>query len=49
MTTTKPKTPRRRQKPAKLQAFLGELRENQASQPAQRMLYDLSRQEIVYQ
>lgn len=46
-TTTTPKKPR--QKPTKLRAFLGELREQQGRQPAPRMLYDVSRQEIVYQ
>lgn len=33
----------------KLRAFLGELRDQQSAQPAPRMLYDIERQEIVYQ
>jgi len=45
-TTTPPK--RHRQKPTKLRAFLGELREQQDKQPAPRMLYDLNAQAIVY-
>lgn len=44
--TTKPKP---RKQPEKLQAFLGEIRENQSHHPAPRMLYDIERQEIVYQ
>lgn len=48
-TTTKPKPPKRpRQQPEKLQAFLGELRENQSHQPVPRMLYDMNSQTIVY-
>lgn len=43
--TTKPKP---RKQPEKLQAFLGELRENQSHQPAPRMLYDMNSQTIVY-
>lgn len=49
-TTTKPTSkPKPRQQPEKLQAFLGELREQQNLQSAPRMLYDLSTQTIVYQ
>lgn len=46
-TMTKPK-PKPRWQPSKLRAFLGELRDNQAQQPTPRMLYDITRQEIVF-
>lgn len=49
MTTTKPTTKKPRKQPEKLQAFLGELRDQQSHQPAPRMLYDLKAQTIVYQ